>query len=400
MPAARAGPQGGRQGPLAGLRVVDLTWAVAGPTATMILASLGAEVIKVETTLRLDVLRRTEAMSASTNRMKKAVTLNLRHPKAVDLARRLVAVSDVVAESFRPGVMESLGLGYGELRSVKPDIVMFSSSMAGQQGPESRFAGYAPMFVALSGLGEMTGYPDGPPTQIRAGGDIIVGTHGAFALLAALVHRQETGEGTHVDLSAIEAQACLIGDSLLDYTMNGTVQRRSGNDEPGAAPHNCYRCRGQDQWVAIAVLTDEEWASFVAAVGRPAWAEDGRFAHRDGRFAHRGQLDRLVEGWTRRRAASEVTAVLQAAGVAASPSYRAPELFSDAHVVARELVVRAPGAGQEWRLVRLGGNLSATPIRADRAGPAMGEHNDEVFRQLLGLSDATVDELSAEGVFA
>ena len=154
------------------------TWAVAGPMATMTLASLGADVIKVETSLRLDVLRRSAFTGSTTNRQKKAITLNLRHEKAVALAKRLVAQSDVVAESFRPGVMDGLGLAYPDLKSVKEDIIMLSSSMAGQRGPYARFAGYAPMFVALSGLGDMTGYEDGPPTQIRVGGDIIVSIDG------------------------------------------------------------------------------------------------------------------------------------------------------------------------------------------------------------------------------
>ncbi len=386
-------------GPLAGIRVVDLTWAVAGPTATMILASLGAEVIKVESTLRLDVLRHVEPTGATTNRQKKAVTLNLRHPKAVDLLKRLVAVSDVVAESFRPGVVEALGLEYEQLKAVKPDLVMFSSSMAGQHGPQSKFAGYAPMFVALSGLGEMTGYADGPPTQIRVGGDIIVGVHGGFALLAALVHRQATGEGTYIDLSAVESESCLIGDSLLDYTINGTVQRRTGNDEPGAAPHNCYRCRGDDEWVSIAVATDEQWAAFVEALGRPAWAAAERFAEGEGRFSHREELDRLVNEWTSQHGQLEVTELLQEAGVAAMPSYAAPELFADSHVIDHGMVVKVPGPMGESLLVRLGGTFSATPMRIDRAGPAMGEHNDEIFGTLLGLSQSQIDDLASEGVF-
>jgi crotonobetainyl-CoA:carnitine CoA-transferase CaiB-like acyl-CoA transferase len=395
-PAAE--PRAG-SGPLAGVRVVDLTWAVAGPTATMILASLGAEVIKVETSLRLDVLRHVEPTGATTNREKQAVTLNLRHPKAVDLLKRLVAVSDVVADSFRPGVMDGLGLGYEQLRAVKPNLVMFSSSMAGQHGPQSRFAGYAPMFVALSGLGAMTGYSDGPPTQIRVGGDIIVGVHGGFALLAALLHLQATGEGTYIDLSAIESEACLIGDSLLDYTMNGTVQSRSGNDEPGLAPHNCYRCLGDDQWVSIAVTTDEEWAAFVGALGRPAWAAAERFSDGESRFANRAELDRLVSEWSKQRSPQEVTRLLQAVGVAAMPSYSAPDLFSDPHVTDHGMVVKVPGPSGECLLVRLGGTLSATPMRIDRAGPALGEHNDDIFPGLLGLSQSEIDALTSEGVF-
>ena len=254
-------------GVLAGIRVIDFTWAVAGPTATLQLASLGAEVIKVETSLRLDVIRRSEANGITTSRQKKAVTLNLRHPKAIELAKRLVAVSDVVAESFRPGVMDKMGLGYDALRVGNPGLVMLSSSMAGQHGPSSKFAGYAPMFAALSGLGEQTGYADGPPSQVRVGADIVVGVHGGFALLAALARRQVTGEGTLIDLSAVEAQACLIGDSLLACAANGEVESRTGNDEPGYAPHTCYRCVGDDQWVAIAVGSEDEWKAFVGAFG-------------------------------------------------------------------------------------------------------------------------------------
>jgi crotonobetainyl-CoA:carnitine CoA-transferase CaiB-like acyl-CoA transferase len=386
---------------LAGVRILDFTWAVAGPTATMQAACLGAEVIKVETSLRLDVLRRNPRMGVTTNRQKRAVTLNLRHATAVDLAKRLAAVSDVVAESFRPGVMDDLGLGYDELRAVKDDIIMLSSSMAGQRGPYCRFAGYAPMFVALSGLGDMTGYADGPPTQIRVGGDIIVGVHGGFALLAALIHHQATGRGVHIDLSSIEAQSNLIGDSILEYTANGTVPHRQGNREPLIVPHNCFRCRGDDQWVSVAVRTDEEWRGLVDAMGlpRPAWADDPRFATAGGRDAHISEVEELVAGWTAGLTAGEVTSRLQAAGVPAAPSFRAPDLFADPHVASRDLLVTLPAQGQEWPLVRLGGQLSATPLVLDRAGPGMGEDNEDIFESLLGLTQTDVKELHADGVF-
>jgi crotonobetainyl-CoA:carnitine CoA-transferase CaiB-like acyl-CoA transferase len=387
------------QGPLQGLRVVDFTWAVAGPTATMVLACFGAEVIKVETSLRLDVLRRSGYIGATTNRQKKAVTLDLRHPKAVALAKRLVAISDVVAESFRPGVMDGLGLGYDALREVKPDIVMLSSSMAGQTGPLAHFAGYAPMFVALSGLGEMTGYADGPPTQIRVGGDIIVGVHAAFALVAAILHHQATGNGCHIDLSAIESQASLIGDALLDYTTNGNVQRRTGNQEPDGAPHDCYRCAGDDQWVSIAVETDDEWRRLVKVIGEPAWARSDRFSTGRSRRENSHELDRHIEAWTCTRPSAEVMTLLQSVGVAAMPSYRASELFADPHVRFRDMVTVVPSSDGSMPVVRLGGRFAATPMQLDRAGPAMGEHNDEVFRRLLGLSDHEMDALAAEGVF-
>ncbi len=387
-------------GPLAGLRVLDFTWAVAGPTATMILASLGADVIKVETRHRLDVLRRATITSATTNRQKRAITLNLRHPKAVELARRLASTSDVVAESFRPGVMASLGLDYESLVADNEDLIMLSSSMAGQEGPFARFAGYAPMFVALSGLGEMTGYPDGPPSQIRVGGDIIAGVHGGFALLSAIVGHQATGRGTHIDLSAIEAQANLIGDAFLECSATGRVPTRTGNVEPGWVPHNTFRCRGDDQWVSIAVTDDARWAALVQAIGAPGWAADGRFTTAAGRDEHRQELERLLGTWTLDRTTVEVTELLQANGVAALPAYRAPELFEDPHVLSRDRTVEVPGEDGNHRLLRLGGTLPASPIRLDRAGPAMGEHNHEVFTTLLGLSDEEIALLEKDEVFA
>jgi crotonobetainyl-CoA:carnitine CoA-transferase CaiB-like acyl-CoA transferase len=399
VPSSPPGDGRPRCGPLDGLRVVDFTWAVAGPTATMVLASFGAEVIKVETSLRLDVLRRSGYIGATTNRQKKAITLDLRHPKAVALVKRLVAVSDVVAESFRPGVMDGLGLGYDALRAVKHDIVMLSSSMAGQTGPLAHFAGYAPMFVALSGLGDMTGYPDGPPTQIRVGGDIIVGVHAAFALVAAILHQHVTGNGCHVDLSAIESQASLIGDSLLDFTVNGEVQRRSGNHEPDVAPHNCYRCDGDDQWISIVVETDDEWQALVKLMGDPNWARSEPFATGRSRSENRHELDRRIEAWTTTQPAVDVMTQLQSVGVAAVPSYRAPELFVDPHVMFRDMVTEVPSGDGSMPLLRLGGRFSATPMQLDRAGPAIGEHNDEVLRGLLGLTDHELDDLAAEGVF-
>jgi crotonobetainyl-CoA:carnitine CoA-transferase CaiB-like acyl-CoA transferase len=362
-------------------------------------ASLGAEVIKVETSLRLDVLRRSRFTGATTNRDKRAITLNLRHPKAIELAKRLAAMSDVVAESFRPSVMDSLGLGYEALRQVKDDIIMLSSSMAGQRGPYARFAGYAPMFVALSGLGDMTGYADGPPTQIRVGGDIIVGVHGGFALLAALVHHQATGEGCHIDLSSIESQSNLIGDSILEYTVNGRTPHRSGNREPMMVPHNCFRCAGDDQWVAIAVGSEDEWQAFVKALGHPGWTQDDRFATAEGRDRFADEIEERVAEWTASLSATHVADHLQSAGVAASPSYAAPELFADPHVRSRDMVATLPGAGRSWDLIRLGGRLPATPLRLSRPGPAMGEDNDAVFSGLLGLTSAEIEALAGEGVF-
>ena len=385
-------------GPLAGIRVLDFTWAVAGPTATMILASLGAEVIKVESRLRPDVLRREIVTSATTNRQKRAITLNLRHERARALVIDLVRSCDAVAESFRPGVMDSLGLSYEVLSSAKADLVMLSSSMAGQHGPSSRFAGYAPMFVALSGLGSLTGYADGPPTQIRVGGDIIAGIHGATALVAALLDRQSSGRGAHIDLSSIEAQANMIGECFIEASLLGSTPQRRGNEIYAAAPHGTYRCAGEDQWVAISVESDKEWASLVEAMDSPLWATSGELVTHAQRRANLRALDEGMNSWTRLHTAHEVTEQLQRRGIAAFPCYRARELFADDHVLHRQSVVELPGEGGLHPVLRLGGTFSSTPFVLDKAGPEVGADTDEVLSELLGLSEEEIATLEEEGV--
>lgn len=385
--------------PLAGVRVLDFTWAVAGPTATMILAALGAQVIKVESASRPDVLRRAPWAGATTNRQKSGITLDLRHDEARGLVDELVAKVDVVAESFRPGVMEELGLDYERLAAKRPDLVMLSSSMAGQRGPQSRFAGYAPMFVALSGLGDLTGYPDGPPTQIRVGGDVIVGVYAGFAVMAALLRRQASGEGAHIDLSAIEAQASLVGDALVDYAFTGRRATRRANADEAFAPHDCYRCGGEDDWVAVAVEDDATWRSLVALIGDSALGAP-RLAHASGRIATRSVIDASIGQWCATMSSAEAADRLRASGIPASSAYRADQLFDDPHVRARDLVARVPGEGATWPLVRLGGRLSRTPLVLTKAGPALGEHTDAVLAELLGYERSKIDDLRARGVLS
>ena len=385
-------------GALSGVRICDFSWALAGPSATMMLACLGAEVIKIETRTRLDVTRHGNGFDA-TNREKKAITLNMRHPRAIELAKEVAVRSTAVMENFRPGVMEDFGLGYGTLRELKPDLIMLSCSIAGGKGPYARYAGYAPLFVALSGLGELVGYEDGPPTEIRIASDIIVGVTNAVALLGAIIHHQRTGQGIHVDVSAVEALASMAGDSFLDYTINGRVQTRQGNDDVAMAPHNCYRCAGEDSWVSIAVGTQEEWQALVRAVGSPEWAADRRFRHALGRSLHREELDRRVEAWTRQRSSNEVMRLLQGAGVAAVPSFKAPDLFGDPHLKERVVTASVDSpSGETLQVVRPGGKLSKTPYVTEKPGPAMGEHNTYVLCDIVGLSTGEVRALEEEGV--
>ena len=274
---------------------------------------------------------------------KLSVQLNLKDPRGVELAKRLVAVSDIVAESFRPGVMGRLGLGYEALKAVKPDIVMVSISASGQTGPERGYAGYAPLFGAAGGLGTLTGYEDGPPTEIRHVMDHSTGLTAAMAALAAFLRRKRTGLGQHVDVAAREVACGFIADALLQFAATGIAPRRSGNDAPQIAPHNVYPCAGEDAWVSIVVATDDEWQAFAKALGRDEWLTDPRFASAQDRWTHRRELDLGIGAWTGARSREEITRVLQAAGVAAFPSYTAQDIVDDPHLNARGTIAALDG---------------------------------------------------------
>src|ERR671918_289931 len=273
------------RGPLFGVRVADFSVHAAGPFAGDMLAELGAEVIKIESAARLDITRRPHTMYGKppssfeqVNANKLSVTLNLKEPRAVELALALISISDLVLENFRPGVMDRLGLGYSKLREVKPDIILVSLSANGQTGPESRYAGYAPMFAALGGLGHLTGYSDGPPVELRHAMDHTGGMMAAFCAVAALCTRQGTFLGQHVDVSVRDVATSFIGPALLDYAMNGREQHRQGNWDEAMAPHGIYRCRGEDSWISVAVSLEEEWQGFCRALGNPPWTREARFA--------------------------------------------------------------------------------------------------------------------------
>ncbi len=385
---------------LSGIRVVDFSMGAAGPWAADQLALMGAEVIKVESRQHPEIMRiildpvtrQPQSPDRSllfevVNSNKLSVTLDLTRPEAVELAKRLVGVSDVVVESFSPGIMKRFGLDYDVLRAVNPSLVMLSCSAAGQSGPEAQSLGLAPLFSAMGGLGHMTGYVDGPPSEIRFTIDMMVALANAVALLAALNHRRETGVGQHIDMSSREAMSCLIGDSLMDFTMNGRVQSRTGNRDDVMAPHNCYRCQGEDSWVSIAVGSGQEWEALCGSIGRPELVTDSRFADAALRWQNQEEIDRIVEAWTVNRTSYEVMNALQPAGVAAVPSFSAEQLFTDPHLAEQDLttVVEHPELGAVVML-NPAWKLSETPARITRHSPLLGEHNDYVLGELLGLS--------------
>ena len=400
---------GARSAPLSGVRVLDFTWNLAGPYCSLQLALLGAEVIKVETATNLDGMRRGQyaidldpdasPTFNSVNLNKLGLRLNLKRAGGVETIESLAAVSDVLVENFRTGVLDRMGIGYEALRRRNPTIIVASSSAFGGSGPESSYPGYASVFNASGGLGSLTGYEDGPPVELRDSIDLRVGAALAYAVLCALWHRERTGDGQYIDLSSVEAIAALAGSSVFEHLMTSAVPTRVGNRDARHAPHGLYRCRGDD-WIAISVGSDAEFRSLCGVMGRPGLASDPRFADGYRRLRHAAELDEVVEAWTRRRAASALTETLQHAGVAAYPAASGEMLLNDGHV-------RARGAWQEVEHPKMGRRAvqglawRSTPDGPPEARPAplLGEHNGYILGGVLGLSSGAIGALTEAGAF-
>lgn len=362
--------------PLSGIRVADFTVHNAGPFCTHLLSQLGAEVVKIESAMRPDAFRKphpvygrmgpaTFDQVAST---KLSVRINLKKPEGVALAKRLVAVSDVAAESFRPGVIGRLGLGYDDLKAVKPDIIMLAVSSSGQSGPDRHFAGYAPLFGAWGGLGEMTGYADGPPVEMRHVMDHTVGMNSAVAVMAALHRRRATGEGGLVDVSAREVASSLLGEALL-LAAAGEEVHRMGNDHPRMAPHGVYPAEGEDRWLSIAVGSDAEREALARVIGSDDLSDES------------------LSAWSRTLEANVAAEKLQAAGIAAHASWTTPEIAADPHLRERKAIVDvAEPDGKIRAAVGVPMRLSkGAEIGIERGTPKLGEHEDYVYGELLGM---------------
>jgi crotonobetainyl-CoA:carnitine CoA-transferase CaiB-like acyl-CoA transferase len=314
------------------------------------------------------------------------------------VVRQLIGVCDVVVESFVPGTIERFGIGYDTLSRWRSDIVLVSVSGFGRGGPEEGYRAYADIFAAAGGLQDLTGYPDDPPMFFVGRMDSVVGCFAALGALGALLDRAAHGVGQHVDVSAAEAVTCMLGTPLLDALFTGTVATRNGNRVDGFAPNGCYRCYHTDDWLAVAVRTDAEWVALCAVMGRPELATDHRFTTLADRKANEEELDAVIEAWTAGRDSEPAAEACQAAGVAAAPSMRADQLFSDAHLADRGAWVRYRHPVQGDRC-----DLRLPWVFADGAtvyGPAplMGQHNRDVYAELLGMTDVHIAELEAGGV--
>jgi benzylsuccinate CoA-transferase BbsF subunit len=389
-----------------------------------LLAEFGAEVIKVESSKRLDYCRLiptplregenvSEALGARAsevdrvplfhqyNRGKLGVTVDLRHPGAPALLKRLVAEADVVVENFSPSVLRSAGLDYPALSAVRPGLVMISCSAVGSGGPWEDVRTFAPSLTSLSGLERLIGYV-GERTlgALTLGyGDPSNAHHGFFAVLAALAHRARTGEGQWIDMSQLEATTGLVGEALMDLEMNGRVWDTEGSRHASMAPHGVYPSSGEDRWVAISCSGDDDWRGLASAMGGPAWAGAARFASHSGRQAGAGEIDGAIARWTSERTAEEATARCQVHGVAAAPVMGLEAHQDHPHFRARGAVraVKHPAVG-DFSLYASPIKLSATPGKIERAAPCLGEHNAEIFRDLLRLQEGEYESLVRDGV--
>ena len=400
------------KGPLAGYRVLDFGWVLAGAIPGMVLADMGAEVIKVETRQRLDYMRlgrpiigtemdpEQHPMFHNVNRSKLSVTLNTNHEEAVGLARRLASHCDVVLENFSPGVMDRLGLGYQDLKAVKEDIIMVSISSHGQTGPLRDLRAYAPSIGAMSGLDSTLGYEGERPLGLKhAYADITGALHAVFATVSALYQRRRTGKGQYIDVSMLRATAATMGVGLMEFEATGRALAPMGNYDPTMAPYGNYPCLGEDRWVSIAVGSDDEWRGLVEAMGKPDWSAGEKFASRYQRHRHRRELDEKLSEWTSSRDAWTITELLQSHGVAAMPVMDAEERLNDRHNRERGLYreIEHPSLGME-PIFNLMWNFSRTPPAIRGHAPLLGQHNREILCDMLGLSASELSDLEERQV--
>lgn len=408
-------PEVGKQTqPLAGIRILSTEHWAALPHGTKYLASLGAEVITVESAGHpvSNFPARTQPIDAGiyndSFRNKRSISLDLTKPEGVELFKRLVKISDVVVDNFTPRVMTNFGLGYESLRKVKDDIIVMSLSGYGHKGPWFLYRGYSVTAESASGLANLTGYKDGPP--IRPGGtppgDIIPALHAVWVLLATLEYHRRTGKGAFIDIGMLEPCTNQIGEAIVAYSVTGKAGERIGNRDLNASPSGCYPCRGDDNWITIAVSTETQWKALAKLMNKPQWTKNKHFATMESRMKYGDELDAFLSEWTKPQDKMELMKVCQEAGVPAGAVLSIREVYTNEHFMKRACfeVVRYPPPpegvgdalhiGPPWK-------LSSTPANTTQPAPAkLGTYNDYVYKELLEMKDEELAELDAKGVIA
>jgi crotonobetainyl-CoA:carnitine CoA-transferase CaiB-like acyl-CoA transferase len=399
--------------PLSGVRVLDFSWIWAGPYATLQLAHLGAEVIRVESAKRPCLNRRLPPYADGVpgfdragsfcqwNQGKRSLVLDLSSARAIEIAHKLTAHCDIVVENFAPGVAERMGLGYRQLRELRSDLIMLSISGYGQTGPRRNLPSYGNLSTAAAGFNTVLGYQPGEARELGiTWADPVAGLFGAYALITALIHRDRTGHGQYIDLSMHEMLQTMMPEALLDFELSGREPQAMGNHDPWMAPHNCYKARGDDEcWVTIAAGSEDEWRALCRAMGQPSLAEDARFRTLKLRKQHEEELDKLITSWTSQRDRWEITELLQNAGVAAFPTMTNQDLADDSHLLARGFMVelehpvvgRRRHAGVPWQ-------MQPSECKVRKPAPLLGADTEDILQSLLNYSAEEVSRLREEGV--
>lgn len=397
-----------------GLQIVSFSWAIVGPLTMKYFADYGANVIRIESSTYPDANRINAPMKDGISGINRAgyynfynanlqsMTLNMRHPKGLDVAKRLVAKADVVMENFAAGVMEKWGLSFDVLKEIKPDIIMLRQSGFGTPGPYAKLPAFGMTLAGITGIPNFIGWPDSSPLPIGVAAytDYICPRFASAALIAALDYRNKTGKGQCLDLSQFETSLYFILPAILDNEVNGREPSRVGNKCSYAAPHNVYRCQGDDRWCAIAVITEEQWESFCKVTGNNSLVKDPKFATILPRKKNEGELDTIVEAWTVERTPEEVMEKMQAAAVPAAVVQNAADVYEDPQLKHREAhwQLSHPEIGLTSHLGSAF-QLSDTPAQGRTPAPCMGEHTEQVCHEFLNMSDEEFVQLANEGVF-
>ena len=408
--------------PLKNYRILDLSRIWAGPYCTKLLADMGAEVVKMESLRVYDSHRGpvtpapgiaaypdADPVEEPWNRngwfnclhmSKYGITLELTHEAGRKVFEQLVSISDVVVENFRQGSLERLGYTYEVLKQIRPDIIYVSMPAFGNSGPWQGYVAYGIGQEQLSGMAHMTGYRDeGPMKSGINHGDPITGSHAAGVVLAALRYRKRTGKGMFIDVSQQESAVALIGGDLLAYQMTGEEPERRGNRSPHFAPHNSYRCQGEDRWVTIAATTHGAWIALTQVIGHPGLAGDARFTAVSDRLQNQDELDQIISAWTIDREMYAIVRQLQQSGIPSGPVLRGPDLLENPHYKDRHTFnqVTHPQVGPKW-YPGFAWRMSETPGQVHWASPTLGQHNHQIYSQLLGMTDLEIAQLEQDGV--
>jgi len=397
---------------LAGFRCVDFSWVFAGPYCGQLLGDLGMEMIKIECRKRMDVVRNYPPFAFEDrrlnssgywnthNRSKYSINLDMKSEKAQEIVTRLIAISDLVLENFSARGMKTLGFHYERLREINPRIVYCSMAGFGHRGPYKNYVAYGPMQESQAGIVYLTGWPDGQPSRVGTSyPDAAGGVSAAFSIVAALRYARRTGKGQWIDLGQTLTAAALTNTAVIDYTINGNIQQRNGDYDRFFAPHNVYPCSGDDQWCAISVENDQEFAALVTTIGQPELMQDAHFATNAARLQNRTELDELISRWTEQYDHYEVMRRLQAAGVAAGAVLSTGEFVEDGHVKARGYMESFdhPVVGEKL-YPGVPFKMSLTPGYIHRPAPCLGADTEYILKNLLNMSDAEIKQLDDEGI--